>query len=93
MVTQRRQWATTGDQQLIDAGLLAHRLPDFDPRTGDHCWIVITCYRVIPEQWQDRTHTPMLDGENLLSITVPACYHCEQAWTATLATRRCKGRP
>ena len=88
-----RQWKTTGHQQLVDPATHIDRIPDFDPRTGDHLWIVITSYEVVPQQWKDPTHTPMLDTENLLSIVGPACYHCEQAWTPLLATRRCKGRP
>jgi hypothetical protein len=90
MITPR-QWATTGDQQRVDPSMLVDRLPDFDPRTGDHLWMVMSGYRVVPEQWHEPTHTPMLDAENLLTITVPFCYYCEQAWSERLATRRCRG--
>lgn len=89
----QRAWASTGHPRLIDPTTTVYRVPDFDPRSAEHLWMVITMYRVRPEQWQDETHTPMLDGENLLSITVPGCYYCEQLWTPLLATRRCKGEP
>jgi len=93
MTHVERQWIATGEQQRVDPDMLVDRLPDYDPRTGDHLWMIVTSYRVVPEQWQDRTHTPMLDRENLLSITVPCCYYCEQAWTKRLASRRCPGEP
>lgn len=92
-MTAQREWVSTGDKQLIEQGTMLDRTPDYDPRTGDHLWIVITMYRVVPDQWQDTTHTPTLDRENLLTVTVPGCFYCEQPWTALLATRRCKGEP
>jgi len=93
MTVPQRAWRNTGDGQLIDPTTVVDKVPDFDPRTGDHLWTVITMYRVNPDQWQDATHTPMLDRENLLTITVPGCYYCEKPWTKLLATRRCKGDP
>jgi hypothetical protein len=90
-VVPQREWVATGEQQRVDQTALVDRMPDFNPRTGDHLWMVATCYRVVPEQWQDATHTPMLDSENLLSITVPGCYHCEKPWSPRLASRRCVG--
>jgi hypothetical protein len=88
-----RAWIATGDKQQIDPTTMVNRLPDFDPRTGDHLWMVLAGFRVTPDQWQDKTHMPMLDRENLLTITVPGCYYCEQPWTKLLASRRCKGEP
>jgi hypothetical protein len=93
MTQPQRQWVATGDEQEIDAGALDNRVPEYDPRTGDHLWIVATMYRVVPQHWRDRTHTPTLDRENLLSITRPCCFYCEQAYSARLASRRCRGGP
>lgn len=81
-----RQWRSTGHTQHVPGDV--DRVPEFDPRTGDHLWTIISMYR-----WQPGTETPMLDTENLLTIQGPACYHCEQPYTQRLASRRCKGRP
>ena len=93
MTAPQRAWVATGDTQRVDPGMLVNRLPDFDPRSGAHLWMVSSGYRVVPEQWRDRNHTPTLDHENLLTITVPFCWHCEQGYTPRLASRRCKGDP
>jgi len=94
MTQPDRQWtARGGDRQRVDPGMLVNRLPDYDPRSGAHLWVVANCYRVTPERWEDRTHEPTLDAENLLSITVPFCYYCEQPWTSRLTHRRCPGEP
>jgi hypothetical protein len=84
-----RAWAGTGQSVRVDE--FADRLPAFDPRTGDHLWIVSTTYRVDPAQWADPTHTPILDTENLLLVSPPGCWHCEQLYTPQLAKRRCRG--
>lgn len=85
------EWRGTGLHQEV-SGL--HRgIPDYDPRSGEHLWIVASVYRIadpaalLTEQWG------YLDSENLLSVEGPGCYYCEQVWTARLGTRRCKGRP
>lgn len=93
MTEPQRAWIPQGDTQRIDPGMFVNRLPDFDPRSGDHLWMVSTGFRVAPEQWQDRSHTPVLDHENLLTITVPFCWFCEEGYTPRLATRRCPGEP
>ena len=87
-----RGWTTEGTER-IDPGMLVDRLPDFDPRSADHLWMVSTGFRVVPEQWQNRDHTPRLDHENLLTITVPFCWFCEEAYAPRLARRRCPGHP
>lgn len=84
----QRGWSTTGFQQEVGSDV--DRIPDFDPRTGDHLWSVMTMYRVQPAMWQDPTATPHLDMENLLTVQGPFCYYCEKPYTALLATRRCR---
>lgn len=65
------------------------RMPEFDPRTGDHMWTMVACYR-----WGGPdVEKNMLDLENLLLLAGPGCYYCDQIYTPALATRRCKGRP
>lgn len=85
-----RQIVGTGQTVKVDP---LDRIPDYDPRTGEHLWIVTTAHRVDPEQWRsgDPTATPMLDHENLLSVAGPGCYYCEQYYSPLLATRRCRG--
>ncbi len=84
-----RRWVDTGHTERVDN--LSDRLPEFDPRTGEHLWIVTTVYRVNPAQWTDPARTPVLDHENLLSVMGPMCWHCEQPYTPGLAKRRCRG--
>lgn len=90
-MTERRI-VPTGQTIRVDP---VDRIPDYDPRTGNHLWIVTTAHQVDPAQWRsnDLTVTPMLDHENLLSVAGPGCFHCEQHYTPLLATRRCKGEP
>lgn len=80
------QWQNSNFYQPIEQ---IDRIPDFDPRTGDHLWCITTMY-----QWggPDIEQTT-LDRENLLCIAGPGCYHCEEPYTQQLAKRRCKGKP
>lgn len=87
-MTPPREWVSTGHTERVDP---VDRVPEFDPRTGEHLWIVGTTYRVNPAEWFDPTHTPMLDRENLLLVSPPGCWHCEQIYTPQLAKRRCRG--
>jgi hypothetical protein len=91
MTAQERAWQSTGFSQHAPGDV--DRIPEFDSRTGDHLWIVITSYRVNPALMSDPTHTPMLDTENLVSVTGPGCFYCEQPYSPRLGSRRCKGRP
>jgi hypothetical protein len=78
-------WQSTGAQHEVPGTV--DRIPDFDPRSGDHLWTIITMYR-----WGGPTvERPTLDNENLLSVMGPGCYYCEQPWSERLAQRRCKG--
>lgn len=83
---QERQWTGTG--HAVEVPSQFNRIPDYDKRSGEHLWTIITMYR-----WAPGTETPMLDTENLLSVQGPDCYHCEKPYTKQLATRRCTGDP
>lgn len=65
------------------------KIPDFDPRSGDHFWIVATTYKVVPEVFLKGES--LLDLENLVLVSPPGCWHCEQIYNPSLANRRCKG--
>ncbi len=78
-------WVPQGQHVRIDGHV--DRIPEFDPRTGDHLWAVFSVYR-----WTPGVETPMLDQENLLTIQGPGCYYCLTEYTPAAATRRCKGK-
>lgn len=66
------------------------KIPDFDPRSGNHYWIMIASFHVEPSVWQPNDK-PILDYENLVSFTGPGCFYCENPYTAYYANRKCKG--
>jgi hypothetical protein len=68
------------------------RIPPFDPRSGNHYWIIPVCFATDPTKWSagEQVH---LDMENLVMVSGAGCYYCEQPYSRRLATRRCKGRP
>lgn len=81
------RWAAQGIQRVIPGEV--NRLPEYDPRSGDHLWTINLAYR-----WGGpHIETPILDKENLLLIAGPACYHCEQGYSDRLFKRRCPGDP
>jgi hypothetical protein len=69
------------------------RIPPFDRQRRAHLWTIMVAFRVDPERMTDPTETPMLDGENLLTLQGPGCFYCEAAYTPVLAGRRCTGDP
>lgn len=86
-MTSDREWVSTGSTRIVPAGL--NKVPAYDPRSGDHLWTIVTMYR-----WGGpHVERPTLDTENLLTVTPPGCYFCEQVYTERLATRRCPGDP
>lgn len=86
----QREVVSTGFVQKVNP---VNRTPDYDPRTAEHLWVVITCYQIDPERWNsdDPTVIPILDVENLLSVTGVGCYYCEEYYTPRLGRRRCPG--
>jgi len=90
----RRAWV--GTDQHVEVPGHVNRIPDFDPRSGDHLWTMGGCWRVDPEKvvgGSDVDGPPLLDTENLLALVGPGCFYCETEYTPLLATRRCKGGP
>lgn len=90
------RFASTGFRQEIQDGGV-DKIPDFDPRTGDHYWILPVVYRINdPARWYDPSQpveSRLLDLENLVMVTAVGCYYCEKVYDARLASRRCKGEP
>lgn len=84
-----RRWNSTGHHEETPGRL--DNVPEFDPRSGDHLWTVSTMYRVDPELFADKQHTPMLDHETLLLVVGPGCFYCEKVYSKLIASRRCGG--
>ena len=61
-----------------------------DPGEGFHLWVVTAAWRIIdPEKAiKGGMH---LDMENLLDVSMPACFKCEQPYDGELASTRCRG--
>lgn len=86
-MTLHGEWRETYQQVEIPGNF--DRIPDYDPRAGEHLWTVLTMFR-----WGGPgVEQPILDSENLLTVQGPGCYYCEEVYTPRLATRRCPGRP
>lgn len=82
-----RQWISTG--HVVESPGEVDRIPDYDPRTGAHLWVVAPMFRINAELLDDMTNVPHLDQENLIYISPVFCYWCEQPFARRLLTRRC----
>lgn len=69
-----------GDPRKVGAKMPA---PD-----GRHLWVVQAIYRVDDPARERQS----FDGENLMSIDGPGCWHCGASWSPTVGAR-CPGRP
>lgn len=68
------------------------RIPPYDPRSGDHFWIIPVAFRTDPSTW-DPSSPVHLDMENLVFASGAGCYYCEQPYEPRLLRRRCPGEP
>lgn len=71
------------------------RIYDRDPLAGvgptDHVWAMFAMFKVdITKVFSGQSH---LDTENLVTISGPGCYRCEQTYTAAIAAAPCPGEP
>lgn len=69
------------------------KIPDYDPRSGNHLWTMHTMYKCDPEKMFNEKEKTFFDHESLLLVVGPGCYYCEQAYSPQLLHRRCKGNP
>lgn len=75
-----------------DEEIFVKRAPDAVP--GQHRWAVVAMWAVDPTTMDPNDpQTRYLDHENLLSLSPPMCFNCEELYTADLAKQRCKGDP
>lgn len=68
-----------------------HNLPDYDPRSGKHYWIVTAVWECKHPEEVMAGKDQLLDRENLKVLSPPICLFCENLWTPQLAKRRCRG--
>lgn len=68
------------------------KVPNYDPRSGNHYWIVGLTFRVDPTTWEPGGSVHF-DLENLVLAVGPGCFYCEQNYDKRLVMRRCKGQP
>lgn len=82
----------TGHHEHIE--LPFDRLPEYDPKTREHCWIMICVYRFDPAKAEDPSYGPMIfDSANLLSAGKVGCFFCEEGYEKRLTFRPCPGDP
>jgi hypothetical protein len=80
---------STGFVEKIDT--FTDKIPEYDPRSGSHFWIMVTSYKVDPAKALEGEL--LMDHESLVSVAGPGCYYCESEYTKLIASRRCKGHP
>lgn len=81
---------STGFTERVDN--FQDKVPNYDPRSGDHLWVSILMYKVDPAKLLEG-ELALFDHESLLSLNGPGCYHCERPYSPLLFTRKCKGHP
>lgn len=93
MSTRRKQVSGDPRPRAIATGIkveAAHKWRADPPAqvAGEHLWILAGMWAVKPEP---RKGQYLLDVENLVTLTGPGCWYCEQPWTPELAAARCAG--
>jgi hypothetical protein len=72
--------------------IFVKRAPDAVP--GEHRWAVVAMWACDPTKMDPNDpQTRYLDHENLISLSPPMCFNCEEMYTEALAKQRCKGDP
>jgi hypothetical protein len=86
-MTGRRR---AGVQQHVPAS----KMPGIDITVtpGKHLWVIAGAWWVNPATFNPN-ESIYLDTENLLHISAPGCYVCEQAWSFAVASKPCPGDP
>ena len=82
-------YSHTGDHVEVPGHV--DKIPEFDPRSGAHLWVMIATWKCDPEKLIKQQQEGLLDHENLLALGGPGCYFCEKAYSSALSLRRCKG--
>lgn len=86
--------ASTGQETYV-GGDQMRKILERDPLEGvapdEHVWAMFLMYRVDVNTVFDGQHH--LDTENLITMTGPGCYRCEQVYTLEIAAKPCPGDP
>lgn len=82
-MTDASYWDGTGMHIPIEGRV--NQVPDLVE--GRHSWVVMNTYRI----GDPSSQIGYLDAENLLSITGPFCFWCEETHTEELAAQPCPG--
>ncbi len=83
-----------GGVYRVDGAL--DRMPEWDPVTSEHLWVVSSIYRVNPVKAVEAAAVGdgvLLDRENLLMVTPVFCMHCEKPCTGRNVADPCEGDP
>lgn len=83
---------STGTEIFIDGEQMKRKFEGVDPETwpkGEHLWALFTMFRVDPTS-RESAH---LDLENLLQVSGPGCYMCEQMYQPGMESTPCPGSP
>lgn len=68
------------------------RVPEYDPRSGEHFWSAIVMFRITDIVKAHQSPEPIfMDRENLVLIGPTGCYHCEKPYVKGMEHRRCPG--
>jgi hypothetical protein len=90
-MTRDETWLHTTGQLVQIAPEVVTRLrrgPKQVP--GEHLWMIIGSWSVDPRKWTSNEVIQM-DSENLISLSPPGCYWCEQLFEPRLFCRRVSG--
>lgn len=70
-----------------------HKIWGAEPtvKPGEHIWALFAMFRINPEKMADGP--ALMDTENLITVSGPGCYVCEQVYTKEIAAKRCPGDP
>lgn len=85
---------TTRRQRRIQQPVPPSKMPgtEVEVTPGEHLWVVLAGWRVNPATF--RPDQPVhLDTENLVHISSPGCYVCEEPWSWAVASKPCPGEP
>lgn len=67
-------------------------MPDWDPDNPQHLWVLLLALQVQPDQWDPKVPV-ILANNQLMNVSGPGCWHCEEPWGVEVASRPCPGDP
>lgn len=89
---QHQLITSLGHDQLVAGEQMERKYEGIDidaQPPGVHLWVMACAFRYNPE----REGPQIMDMENLLQVSSPGCYICEQVYTPAVAALPCPGSP